>query len=76
MFTQKLLKPDGRQLTLYSRYPIASDIQAPSPSPIPIKSNPHLRWHPLRLNLALAEQEKQLIIDNCRTKINGRLVSF
>jgi UDPglucose--hexose-1-phosphate uridylyltransferase len=47
MYVQKLIKPDGRYLTLYSRYPIASDIHAPSPSPNPIQSNPHLRWHPL-----------------------------
>jgi UDPglucose--hexose-1-phosphate uridylyltransferase len=48
MHLQKLLKPDGRQLTLYSRYPIAPNIEAPSPSNETVQANPHLRWHPLR----------------------------
>jgi UDPglucose--hexose-1-phosphate uridylyltransferase len=48
MYSKQLQKPDGRQLTLYSRYPIAEDIQATSPSNEPIQANPHLRWHPLR----------------------------
>ncbi len=48
MYSHKLLKPDGRHLTLYSRYPIAEGIVAPSPSNEPIAANPHLRWHPLR----------------------------
>jgi UDPglucose--hexose-1-phosphate uridylyltransferase len=48
MYSHKLLKPDGRQLTLYSRSPIAEDITAPSPSNEPVRANPHLRWHPLR----------------------------
>lgn len=48
MYSHKLLKPDGRQLTLYSRYPIDNDIYAPSPSNQPLAANPHLRWHPLR----------------------------
>lgn len=48
MYSHKLLKPDGRNLTLYSRYPIAEDIAAPSPSNEPVVANPHLRWHPLR----------------------------
>jgi UDPglucose--hexose-1-phosphate uridylyltransferase len=48
MYAQKLLKPDGRKLTLYSRYPIAEGISAPSPSKNPVPANPHLRWHPLR----------------------------
>jgi UDPglucose--hexose-1-phosphate uridylyltransferase len=48
MYSQTLVKPDGRQLTLYSRQPIASDIIAPSPSDEPVEANPHLRWHPLR----------------------------
>ncbi len=42
------LKPDGRKLTLYSRFPINPDIQATSPSNEPVQANPHLRWHPLR----------------------------
>lgn len=48
MYSQELSKPDGRPLTLYSRYPIAKGIQAPSPGNEPIQANPHLRWHPLR----------------------------
>ena len=48
MYSYKLLKPDGRKLTLYSRNPIADDIIAPSPSKEPVVANPHLRWHPLR----------------------------
>jgi UDPglucose--hexose-1-phosphate uridylyltransferase len=48
MYSHQLLKPDGRQLTLYSRYPIADNIEAPSPSNEPVQANPHLRWHPLR----------------------------
>jgi UDPglucose--hexose-1-phosphate uridylyltransferase len=48
MYFQELLKPDGRKLTLYSRSPISSEIDAPSPSDEPVQANPHLRWHPLR----------------------------
>ncbi|MBD1909816.1 MULTISPECIES: galactose-1-phosphate uridylyltransferase [unclassified Leptolyngbya] len=48
MHSQTLLKPDGRTLTLYSRFPIAEGIIAPSPSDEPVRANPHLRWHPLR----------------------------
>ncbi|MBD1874780.1 galactose-1-phosphate uridylyltransferase [Nodosilinea sp. FACHB-131] len=48
MHSQTLLKPDGRNLTLYSRSPIAAGITAPSPSSDPVQANPHLRWHPLR----------------------------
>jgi UDPglucose--hexose-1-phosphate uridylyltransferase len=48
MYFQTLLKPDGRNLTLYSRKPIAAGIVAPSPSNDPVLANPHLRWHPLR----------------------------
>lgn len=48
MYSHQLLKPDGRQLTLYSRYPIANNITATSPSNEPVQANPHLRWHPLR----------------------------
>lgn len=43
-----LRKPDGRELTLYSRRPIAPSGSAPSPFPDPLRPNPHLRWHPLR----------------------------
>ncbi|MGC8711775.1 MAG: galactose-1-phosphate uridylyltransferase [Leptodesmis sp.] len=48
MYSQTLLKPDGRRLTLYSRHPITVGITAPSPSDAPVQANPHLRWHPLR----------------------------
>ncbi len=48
MYSHQLLKPDGRPLTLYSRYPIDGEIVAPSPSNQPVQANPHLRWHPLR----------------------------
>ncbi|GAA6618849.1 galactose-1-phosphate uridylyltransferase [Scytonema sp. NUACC26] len=48
MYSHTLLKPDGRQLTLYSRSPIASNLQPTSPSNEPVQANPHLRWHPLR----------------------------
>jgi UDPglucose--hexose-1-phosphate uridylyltransferase len=43
-----LRKPDGRALTLYSRTPIAPDLNAPSPFSVPLQGKPHLRWHPLR----------------------------
>lgn len=48
MYSHKLLKPDGRDLTLYSRYPIDGKIIAVSPTREPVQANPHLRWHPLR----------------------------
>ncbi|MEP0751391.1 galactose-1-phosphate uridylyltransferase [Trichocoleus sp. Lan] len=48
MYSQELLKPDGRKLILYSRFPIAEEITATSPSNEPVQANPHLRWHPLR----------------------------
>ena len=43
-----LTKPDGRALTLYSREPIDSTLQAPSPFAEPLHASAHLRWHPLR----------------------------
>jgi UDPglucose--hexose-1-phosphate uridylyltransferase len=48
MFSLDLTKPDGRQLTLYSRQPIDPAITAPSPFAEPLNASPHLRWHPLR----------------------------
>jgi UDPglucose--hexose-1-phosphate uridylyltransferase len=48
MFSLPLRKPDGRALTLYSRRPIAADLDAPSPFGEPLHAHPHLRWHPLR----------------------------
>jgi UDPglucose--hexose-1-phosphate uridylyltransferase len=48
MYTQDLIKPDGRHLTLYSTRPIPAGMAAPSPFAGPQQANPHLRWHPLR----------------------------
>ncbi len=48
MYSHQLLKPDGRQLTLYSRFPIAEAIIATSLSNQLVQTNSHLRWHPLR----------------------------
>lgn len=48
MFTERLRKPDGRDLILYGRTPIRDVGPAPSPSPGPFAPNAHLRWHPLR----------------------------
>jgi UDPglucose--hexose-1-phosphate uridylyltransferase len=48
MYQLALQKPDGRELTLYSRRPIAGDLVAPSPFAEPLQGTPHLRWHPLR----------------------------
>jgi UDPglucose--hexose-1-phosphate uridylyltransferase len=48
MYELELRKPDGRQLTLYSRRPIPADIMAPSPFVQPLQGKPHMRWHPLR----------------------------
>lgn len=48
MYQRELRKPDGRQLTLYSRRPISTDIAAPSPFSHPLQDKPHMRWHPLR----------------------------
>ena len=48
MYRATLRKPDGRELTLYSRKPLARDLSAPSPFAEPLQGTPHLRWHPLR----------------------------
>ncbi|MBD6618320.1 galactose-1-phosphate uridylyltransferase [Komarekiella sp. 'clone 1'] len=48
MYSHQLLKPDGRQLTLYSRFPIAEAIIATGSSNQLVQTNSHLRWHPLR----------------------------
>jgi len=47
MYSQELLKPDGRKLTLYP-VPNCRGYPAPSPGNEPLGANPHLRWHPLR----------------------------
>jgi UDPglucose--hexose-1-phosphate uridylyltransferase len=44
----ELTKPDGRQLTLYSRRPMPATVVAPSPFAEPLGAAAHLRWHPLR----------------------------
>ena len=47
MVKAEYLKPDGRQLTLYSTSAI--EVQAPIPSPgEAVVATPQLRWHPLR----------------------------
>lgn len=43
-----LTKPDGRELTLYGRVPLASIGDAPSPFATPLGRSPHLRRHTLR----------------------------
>jgi UDPglucose--hexose-1-phosphate uridylyltransferase len=43
-----LKKPDGRQMTLYSRRPIPQNIVATNPPHEPVTNKSHLRWHPLR----------------------------
>ena len=48
MFTQTLVKPDGRLLVLYSRRPIPDGLSAPAPNASRTPPNPHLRWHPMR----------------------------
>ncbi len=48
MFSLALRKPDGRELTLYSRRPISAELVAPSPFSEPLAGRPHMRWHPLR----------------------------
>ncbi|MEO5660783.1 MAG: galactose-1-phosphate uridylyltransferase, partial [Polaromonas sp.] len=48
MHSLELTKPDGRHLTLYSREPIDTALEAPSPFTDPLQANAHLRWHPLR----------------------------
>src|SRR5918997_4715919 len=48
MHPLRLRKPDGRELTLYSRRPLSPDLSAPSPFAEPLQGTPHLRWHPLR----------------------------
>jgi UDPglucose--hexose-1-phosphate uridylyltransferase len=48
MYALDLTKPDGRQLTLYSRRPIDVELKAPSPFAERLNGSPHLRWHSLR----------------------------
>ncbi|WP_242404582.1 galactose-1-phosphate uridylyltransferase [Janthinobacterium agaricidamnosum] len=48
MHCKELVKPDGRQLTLYSRHAIGPVDFVPTPFAQPQGANPHVRWHPLR----------------------------
>src|SRR4029078_3052005 len=48
MYELSLRKPDGRELTLYSRKPNTGVSAAPSPFSEPLTGKPHMRWHPLR----------------------------
>lgn len=48
MHRLELLKPDGRELTLYGRSALDDGIVAPSPFAEPLNRSPHLRRHPLR----------------------------
>lgn len=48
MHLLELRKPDGRQITLFSRRPIVDVGPVPTPRAQPVHPNPHLRWHPLR----------------------------
>lgn len=48
MHRLELIKPDGRALTLYSRWPLDPRLTAPSPFPDPLNAQPHRRWHPVR----------------------------
>src|SRR5690349_8540915 len=48
MHLLELRKPDGRQITLFSRRPIVDVGPVPTPQAQPVHPNPHLRWHPLR----------------------------
>ncbi len=47
MFKAEYLKPDGRQLTLYSTSAIEGVGPIPTPGD-PVHATPQLRWHPLR----------------------------
>jgi len=48
LYSQEMVKTDGRSLTLYGRTPLQVAGTAPSPNREPLQANPHLRWHPLR----------------------------
>jgi len=48
LYSQEMVKTDGRSLTLYGRNPFRVPGVAPSPNREPLQANPHLRWHPLR----------------------------
>jgi UDPglucose--hexose-1-phosphate uridylyltransferase len=48
MYSDDLLKADGRSMTLYSRRPIPTGLQAPTPNSAALDPQPHFRFHPLR----------------------------
>ena len=48
MYKKHLKKPDGRNLYLYSRKPIADVPYVPVPRGLPSDPDPQMRWHPLR----------------------------
>jgi UDPglucose--hexose-1-phosphate uridylyltransferase len=48
MKKKKYLKPDGRELILYSRKNISENIQPTNPPHEPVTGSSHMRWHPLR----------------------------
>jgi UDPglucose--hexose-1-phosphate uridylyltransferase len=48
MHLRDLKRPDGRELTLYSRRPLTGEYTSPGAFDQPLKGSPHLRWHPLR----------------------------
>jgi UDPglucose--hexose-1-phosphate uridylyltransferase len=48
MHRLELRKPDGRDLLLYARQPLAGVGAAPSPFREPLQGRPQLRWHALR----------------------------
>ena len=41
MFTEKRIKPNGRQLWPYSNAPMQATTEAPSPFAEPLNANPH-----------------------------------
>lgn len=64
MHVVRLTKPDGRELSLYSRKPLNPTPEAPSPFSQPLDANPHRRWHPLRgewITYAAYRQERTFL---------------
>jgi UDPglucose--hexose-1-phosphate uridylyltransferase len=48
MKKKQYLKPDGRQMILYSRKNISENIEPTNPPHEPVTGSSHMRWHPLR----------------------------
>ena len=64
MYSLDLIKPDGRQMTLYSCNPLNSKIQATSPFDNPLSAAAHLSWPPLRgewITYAAHRQERTFL---------------